>query len=105
MMDEFAYQCLNQNLSERISLRLTVDLGTATLALGEALRISAGSKFAIDVPDSNRLALRLAGRPLAYGRIINSENGIYFEVIRSHFEPSDRKELVEALPDEHYQGS
>lgn len=104
-MDDFAYQCLNQNLSERISLRLTVDLGTATLPLGEALRICQGSKFAVSIPDSEQLALRLAGQPLAYGRIINAENGVYFEVIRSHFEPSGRKELVEALPDEHYQGS
>jgi hypothetical protein len=105
MSDDFAQQCVRQSITERISVQLTIDLGVATTPLSSLLNIAAGTRLAVNIPESETLALRLSGRPLAYGKIVNTESGIFFEVIRTHSKPLDRKELVEALPDEHYQGS
>lgn len=105
MITDFASQCLNQSITERISVQLTVDLGAATISLAEVLALANGSKLSVTLPNDDTLALRLSGKPLAYGRIITTEAGIMFEVIRSHSTPPDRKELVEGLGCEHYQGS
>ena len=102
---EFAEQCLSQSITERISVQLTVDLGSTTVSLADVLSLAKGSKLTVSLPDNDTLALRLSGKPLAYGKIINTDSGIMFEVIRSHSAAPRRKELVEGLPCEQYQGS